>query len=84
MFRTAVLRAARQAVRAAPRVQAPVTRPAIQSFQIQSKFAPARFQAVRCYAASGGLAKDEVEGRIMELLKNFEKVGIVGYFGVVG
>jgi len=32
------------------------------------------FQAVRCYAASAGLSKDEVTGRIMDLLKNFDKV----------
>jgi NADH dehydrogenase (ubiquinone) 1 alpha/beta subcomplex 1 len=32
------------------------------------------FQAVRCYAASAGLSKDEVQGRILDLLKNFDKV----------
>ena len=32
------------------------------------------FQAVRCYAASAGLSQDEVTGRIMDLLKNFDKV----------
>jgi hypothetical protein len=32
------------------------------------------FQAVRCYAASAGLSQEEVTGRIMDLLKNFDKV----------
>ncbi|OAL51948.1 acyl carrier protein [Pyrenochaeta sp. DS3sAY3a] len=32
------------------------------------------FQAVRCYSASAGLSQDEVTGRIMDLLKNFDKV----------
>lgn len=32
------------------------------------------FQAVRCYAASAGLSQEEVNGRIMDLLKNFDKV----------
>jgi hypothetical protein len=35
------------------------------------------FQAVRCYAASAGLSKDEVTGRIMDLLKNFDKVRVL-------
>lgn len=76
MFRTALLRSARQAVRAAPRWQTPIARPVAQSSLLQAKhIAPsARFQAVRCYASSAGLSKDEVEGRIMDLLKNFDKV----------
>jgi hypothetical protein len=41
------------------------------------------FQAVRCYAASAGLSKDEVTGRIMDLLKNFDKVNgyATGFLG---
>lgn len=35
------------------------------------------FQAVRCYAASAGLSRDEVTGRIMDLLKNFDKVMVM-------
>lgn len=31
-------------------------------------------QAVRCYSAPGGLPKDEVQGRIIAILKNFDKV----------
>ncbi|ORY13291.1 acyl carrier protein-like protein [Clohesyomyces aquaticus] len=75
MFRTALLRSARQAICAAPRCQAPIARPVARSF-LQSKQTPpaACFQAVRCYSAHAGLAKQEVEGRIMDLLKNFDKV----------
>jgi hypothetical protein len=35
------------------------------------------FQAVRCYAASAGLNQEEVTGRIMDLLKNFDKVSML-------
>ncbi len=45
----------------------PVARPA----QFAPRFA---FQAVRFYSAPAGLGKDEVEGRIVNLLKNFDKV----------
>lgn len=76
MFRTALLRSARQAIRVAPRCQTSIARPAARSSLFQSKqITPATyFQAVRCYSASAGLAKAEVEGRIMDLLKNFDKV----------
>ncbi|PVH96386.1 acyl carrier protein [Periconia macrospinosa] len=76
MFRTALLRSARQAVRAAPRFQSTMARPIARSSVFQTKhiIPAARFQAARCYSASAGLSKDEVEGRIMELLKNFDKV----------
>ncbi|KAI4605080.1 Vacuolar protein sorting-associated protein 74 [Alternaria sp. BMP 0032] len=76
MFRTALLRSARSAVRAAPRCQAAMARPVARSSFVQPKqMNPSvYFQAVRCYAASAGLSKDEVTGRIMDLLKNFDKV----------
>ncbi|KAF2711685.1 acyl carrier protein [Pleomassaria siparia CBS 279.74] len=76
MFRTAILRSARQAARAAPRCQTPIARPVARSPLFQSKqITPtAYFQAVRCYSAHAGLGKDEVLGRIMDLLKNFDKV----------
>jgi hypothetical protein len=44
------------------------------SFFQPKQTSPTYFQAVRCYAASAGLSKDEVTGRIMDLLKNFDKV----------
>ncbi|KAL5120955.1 mitochondrial acyl carrier protein [Pleosporales sp. CAS-2024a] len=43
-------------------------------FQPKQIYPSTYFQAVRCYAASAGLSKDEVTGRIMDLLKNFDKV----------
>ncbi|KAF7597499.1 hypothetical protein BBP40_003746 [Aspergillus hancockii] len=74
MFRSAVVRSLRasvpRAVRAPATFQirsAPVARPA----QFAPRFA---FQAVRSYSAPAGLNKDEVEGRIVGLLKNFDKV----------
>lgn len=39
-----------------------------------SKVAPTAFHALRCYSAASGLSKSEVEGRIVDLLKNFDKV----------
>lgn len=44
------------------------------SFVASTQFAPAAFQAARCYSAASGLQKPEVEGRIVDLLKNFDKV----------
>ncbi|KAF2012052.1 acyl carrier protein [Aaosphaeria arxii CBS 175.79] len=53
-----------------------MARPAAQNtlFQTKQNAPSVYFQAVRCYAASAGLAKDEVQGRILDLLKNFDKV----------
>lgn len=45
----------------------PIARPA----QFAPRFA---YQGVRLYSAPAGLNKDEVEGRIVNLLKNFDKV----------
>ncbi|KAJ5525079.1 Acyl carrier protein (ACP) [Penicillium frequentans] len=43
-----------------------------------SKFTPCFVnQGVRCYSAPAGLNKSEVEGRIVNLLKNFDKVSDV-------
>ncbi|KAF1834315.1 acyl carrier protein [Decorospora gaudefroyi] len=76
MFRTALLRSARSAVRAAPRCQAAMARPVARTAFFQPKpMTPSVYcQAVRCYAASAGLSQEEVLGRIMDLLKNFDKV----------
>jgi NADH dehydrogenase (ubiquinone) 1 alpha/beta subcomplex 1 len=35
---------------------------------------PKEWQSRRTYAASGGLAKDDIERRVLEVLKSFEKV----------
>ncbi|KAH7369865.1 acyl carrier protein-like protein [Rhexocercosporidium sp. MPI-PUGE-AT-0058] len=75
MFRTAILRSARSATRQAAQKSGAIARPASQSSLLsQSRFAPSAFQVVRCYSAAAGLAKPEVEGRIVDLLKNFDKV----------
>lgn len=74
MFRSAVVRSLRasvpRAVRAPLSVQirsSPADRP--------SQFAPAfNTPAIRFYSAPAGLSKEEVEGRIVNLLKNFDKV----------
>ncbi|KAF2402151.1 acyl carrier protein [Trichodelitschia bisporula] len=63
MFRPVFL----TSVRAVSRVcrRAPIVRPS---------FKPAMVPAMRWYSASAGLSKDEVQGRILDLLKNFDKV----------
>ncbi|KAI5274294.1 acyl carrier protein [Aureobasidium subglaciale] len=75
MFRLAVARSARCLAQAAPRVQAPITRRVAPSFLPSTTAAPSTFvSAIRCYSAHAGLSKDEVQGRILDLLKNFDKV----------
>lgn len=57
-----------RAVRTPVAFQLPVARP--------TQFAPRfTYQGVRLYSAPAGLNKEEVEGRIVNLLKNFDKVG---------
>ncbi|KAF2115486.1 acyl carrier protein-like protein [Lophiotrema nucula] len=76
MFSRTIPRFARQIARAAPRYQTPIARPVARPSLFQPKqTAPSTyFQAIRCYASGGGLSQDEVQGRIMDLLKNFDKV----------
>ncbi|PMD14043.1 acyl carrier protein-like protein [Hyaloscypha hepaticicola] len=75
MFRTALLRSTRSVASQAVRTSGAIARPvAPSSFIIKSRFAPTAFQAARCYSAAAGLSKPEVEGRIVDLLKNFDKV----------
>ncbi|KAL7620067.1 mitochondrial acyl carrier protein [Parahypoxylon ruwenzoriense] len=75
MFRTALIRTAVLASRAAAR---PVARRAI--VPVRSVFAPApapriaAFQSVRMYSAGDGLKKEDVENRIMGILQTFDKV----------
>ncbi|KAK9460063.1 acyl carrier protein-like protein [Lipomyces oligophaga] len=61
MLRSSALRAARFVV-AARQTAVVLPRP------VQSSFLP------RFYSAHGGLTKDEVEGRILEVVKAFDKV----------
>ncbi|KAK7423819.1 mitochondrial acyl carrier protein [Neonectria magnoliae] len=75
MFRSAVLRSASAAARAA-------LRPAVAQRTVFAAAAAPRavlpkiqsFQAVRMYSAGGALNKEEVEGRIISLLQGFDKV----------
>lgn len=71
MFRTALVKSARAA---APRT---ISRPLAIARPVTSRFTPTIFQAVRCYSAAAGLGKDEVEGRIVDLMKQFDKVIIL-------
>ncbi|KAI1478492.1 acyl carrier protein [Daldinia eschscholtzii] len=74
MFRAALIRTAATASRAI------VARPVARRVAIPARavFAPAprlaTFQAVRMYSAGSGLKKEEVEGRIISILQNFDKV----------
>lgn len=75
MFRTAVLRSARCLAQAAPRTQVPVARSLVQSSFQSRVVAPAyAVPSIRSYSAPAGLSQDEVQGRILDLLKNFDKV----------
>ncbi|KAE9369491.1 acyl carrier protein-like protein [Stipitochalara longipes BDJ] len=75
MLRTALLRSARSATSQTVRSAGAIARPITPSpFITKSRFAPSAFQAARCYSAAAGLSKPEVEGRIVDLLKNFDKV----------
>ena len=72
MLRTAIVRAARQAsIRTA---RPAFVRPAILPI---SNAVPRAIAAssIRCYSASAGLKQEEIEGRILDLLKKFDKVG---------
>ncbi|KAI2602875.1 acyl carrier protein [Hypoxylon fragiforme] len=73
MFRTTLMRTAVMASRATAR---PVARRALVS--ARAVFTPAprlvAFKSVRMYSAGGAPNKEEVESRIMEILKGFDKV----------
>ena len=81
MFRTAILRSAAVARTAAARPV--IARLGAAATPFASRAAPLavaqKYNAwnkgfVRGYAGGGALAKEEVEGRIMDLLKGFDKV----------
>lgn len=74
MFRSAVVRSLRVSVPRAVKTPAPFqirSSPVARPAQFAPRFA---YQGVRLYSAPAGLNKDEVEGRIVNLLKNFDKV----------
>ncbi|KAM5440369.1 mitochondrial acyl carrier protein [Microsporum canis] len=77
MFRSAVIRSLRLSVPRVARAASPVSRqvPAVSSIARQAQFAPSfSYQAIRSYSAPAGLNQTEVQGRIVDLLKNFDKV----------
>ena len=77
MMRTVAVRALRAASRApvASLRQSPALRTQIPSLLQSSQIAPSfALPSIRCYSAPSGLSREEVQGRIMDLLKNFDKV----------
>ncbi|KAF2436044.1 acyl carrier protein-like protein [Tothia fuscella] len=72
MLRNAFLSATRAAARPVCKRQQAIARPItrINAFQKNQLW----FQSARCYSAAAGLSQEEVQGRIMDLLKNFDKV----------
>ena len=76
MMRTALFQSARCASRLAVRTRLPTSRAIAPCFTIKSShiIPSTTFQASRWYSAPAGLSQQEVEGRIMDLLKNFDKV----------
>ncbi|KAI9707305.1 MAG: hypothetical protein M1836_000265 [Candelina mexicana] len=75
MYRAAISRSLHTITRAAAPRQQYLSRSAIRNSTRSSQSLPATsFQAIRYYSAPAGLGKLEVEGRIMDLLKNFDKV----------
>lgn len=86
MFRNALVRTARRAAVVAPAASrsisvaaASASRPTLAASARKQAVAPAaawgQVFAVRGYA-SGGLSKEDVEGRIMSLLAGFDKVSL--------
>lgn len=77
MFRTALLRSARCLAQAAPRVQVSVASRVVPNSFLMSRTAgpSTMIPSIRAYSAHAGLSQDEVQGRILDLLKNFDKVG---------
>ncbi|MCJ1467466.1 hypothetical protein MMC07_006091 [Pseudocyphellaria aurata] len=76
MFRTALGQSARLASRAAVRTQMPASRTIAPClFAMSTRFPPStNLHGIRFYSAPAGLQKQEVQGRILDLLKNFDKV----------
>lgn len=76
MFRTALLRSTRCLAQASTRAHQPAIRRVVASPFVSTRISsPAvSISAVRCYASASGLGQEEVTGRILDLLKNFDKV----------
>lgn len=74
MFRATVARAMRVAAR--PQTTSlNFARPQVATSLLQSRSVPSFvIPSIRFYSAPAGLSREEVQGRIMDLLKNFDKV----------
>ena len=84
MFRTALLRSVKSASSHAARRASAIARPTVPSLVFtKSQVTPSVFHAARCYSAASGLQKPEVEGRIVDLLKNFDRVRLFDNLGVL-
>jgi hypothetical protein len=83
MIRNAFLKSARYAViQGARRPRAIGLGASSKIFVPSSRSVPTILLAARCYSAPATLSKSEVEGRIVDLLKNFDKV-LLGLHGNV-
>ncbi|EXJ95614.1 NADH dehydrogenase (ubiquinone) 1 alpha/beta subcomplex 1 [Capronia coronata CBS 617.96] len=82
MFRVGAVRALYAVTRAQVPRQLPAFRSRISSSLLQSsRVAPSLVvSGIRSYSAPGGLSKEEVQGRIMDLLKNFDKITGTSHF----
>lgn len=76
MLRAGAVRALYAATRTQVPRQLPAFRSQISTSLLQSSRITPSFvvPSIRYYSAHAGLSKDEVQGRIMDLLKNFDKV----------
>ncbi|MCJ1256375.1 hypothetical protein MMC24_004196 [Lignoscripta atroalba] len=76
MFRIALSQSARRASGIAVQSHLSVSRSIAPCLYVRShQVTPTmHFQSARWYSAPAGLSKQEVEGRIIDLLKNFDKV----------
>ena len=76
MIRAGAVRALYAATRTQVPRQLPAFRSRISTSLLQSSRVTPSFvvPSIRYYSAPAGLSKDEVQGRIMDLLKNFDKV----------
>ncbi|KIY02662.1 uncharacterized protein Z520_01127 [Fonsecaea multimorphosa CBS 102226] len=76
MIRAGAVRALYAATRTQVPRQLPAFRSRISTSLLQSSRVTPSFvvPSIRYYSAPAGLSKEEVQGRIMDLLKNFDKV----------
>ncbi|RKF59195.1 Acyl carrier protein, mitochondrial [Erysiphe neolycopersici] len=75
MFRVAIVRSSLRIARnAVPRHMSMIRSPIRSSLIPQSHITPPTFQAVKRYSASAPISEAEVQERIIDLLKNFDKV----------